>query len=216
MKEERLTLIKERVAYLEKIKKEGIDFSRRYKVNEIVYCPEQNQFGRVFKDTEDFFAVDFDPEIVYFRRKDGWTEDQLNFLRKNYRKLSGEALSERLGFTQDEIEERLNKENLKRRFVWTGQRDEMLLKLQRLSNKEIAEKLGTTVASVKGRLRRLRAKGVNIKFRRRCFTWTKSKDHILLSNRQKTPEELADMLNTSVSSVKSRIRILQEQSKIPE
>ena len=39
MTEQRLTLIKERVAYLEKVKKEGLNLSRRYKVKDIVVEP---------------------------------------------------------------------------------------------------------------------------------------------------------------------------------
>jgi len=216
MKAQRLTLIKERIARLEKIKKEGLNLSKRYKVREIVYYPEQNQYGRILIDTEEFIAIDFNPEIVYFRRKDDWTNDQLKFLRENYKKMSNKVLSEYLGFTKDEIEERLTKENLKRRFVWTSQKDEILLKSQNLSNKEIANKLGTTVASVKGRLRRLRAKGENIKFRRRCFNWTKSKDEILVKNKDKSLDELAEILNTSLKSVKERFLMLQTQGSIPK
>lgn len=204
------------MARLEKIKKEGLNLSKRYKVREIVYYPEQKQYGRILIDTEEFIAVDFNPEIVYFRRKDDWTKDQLEFLKENFKKMTNKTLSEYLGFTIDEIEERLTKENLKRRFIWTSQRDETLLKSQNLSNKEIAEKLGTTVASVKGRLRRLRAKGKNIKFRRRCFTWTKSKDDILVKNHNKSLKELADMLNTSESSLENRLQLLRKQGLIPK
>jgi biotin operon repressor len=216
MKEQRLALIKERVAYLEKVKKEGLNLSKRYKVSEIIYYPEQNQFGRILKDTKDFFAVDFNPEIVYFRRKNGWTDDQLKFLKENYRKMNNQSLSEYLGFTKEEINQKLKEENLKRVFTWTSKKDEILLKSQNLSNKEIAEKIGTTVASVKGRLRRLRAKGINIRFRRRCFTWTKSKDDILIKNHDKPLNDLANMLNTSLSSIKNRYKILEEQGLIPE
>ena len=64
------------------VKKEGLNLSKRYKVREIIYYPEQNQYGRIIKDTKDFFAVDFNPEVVYFRRNDDWTIDQLKFLKE--------------------------------------------------------------------------------------------------------------------------------------
>jgi predicted transcriptional regulator len=214
MTDKRLNLIKERVENLEKIKKEGINLSKRYKLKEIVYYPEQSQYGRIVIDTEEFIAVDFNPQIVYFRRKDEWTEDQLKFLRENYKKLSNQTLSEYIGFMKEKIEEQLSKENLKRRFVWTTEKDDFLLKSKDISNQEIAEKLNTTIASVKGRLRRLRANGINIKFRKRCFTWTKSKDEILIKNQGKTIAELADMLNTSESLIEERFAILKEKTLI--
>ncbi|MBU1628089.1 sigma-70 region 4 domain-containing protein, partial [bacterium] len=112
-------------------------------------------------------------------------------------------------------EKAINK-NLNKRFVWTPEKDEFLLKSYSFSNKEIAEKLQTSVASVKGRLRRLRAKGSNIKFKNRCFTWTKSKDDILIKNYRKSTNELADLLNTSVSLIENRLLELSKQGLIPE
>jgi biotin operon repressor len=216
MKTQRLTLIKERMARLEKIKKEGLDLSKRYKIREIVYYPEQNQYGRILIDTEEFIAVDFKPEVVYFRRKDDWTNDQLKFLKENFMKMNTQKMSGYLGFTSGEIEEKAVKENLKKRLVWTSQQDEILLQSQNLSNVEIADKLGTTVASIKGRLRRLRIKGENIKYRRKGFAWTKSKDKILIKNYKKSYNELASMLNTSFRSIKQRFLMLQEQGSIPQ
>ncbi len=167
MTKQRLALIKERCTHLEKVKKEGLILSKSYDINQIVFSHEHNQYGRILKITKDLLAVDYNPKIIYYQRNNDWTEKQLLFLKENFRRMSNVELTEHLDKTIKEIDIRMDIENLKRRFVWTKERDEMLLKLQELSNKDIAAKLNTTVASVKGRLRRLKAKGMKIKPRRK-------------------------------------------------
>jgi len=185
-------------------------------LNSIVYYPDHNQFGRVINDTSDYIAINFDSEVIYFRRNEDWTEDQLKYLRENYKNTTNKALAKHLDFTCEEVEEKLKKENLKRRFQWNKQRDEILVKSQNMTNHELAEKLGTSIASIKGRLRRLRSKGVDIKFRKRSFTWTKTRDEILIKNHKKKSVNIAEMLNTSEDSVRERIRLLINQGFLTE
>jgi biotin operon repressor len=215
VKIDRLNLIKERVEYLEKVKREGIKLKKRYEINELVYSPDHKRYGRILKDTKDFFAIDVNPEIVYIQRHENWSTNQIGFLKKNYRKMSTNELSVHLGLSRKEIESKMSSERLlRKRFDWTSKRDKFLLKSRCLTNKEIAKKLGTTEASVKGRLRRLRAMGKNIKPRKSFSRWTPDKDKVLLENSGLTHKIIAEKLSTSVSSIKGRLRVLREQGII--
>lgn len=215
MKSDRILLIKRRAKRLERLKRLGIQMKKKYRENDIVYCKERGKYGRIIRDEDHALFVDFNGYKTIYFRDPGWSDEKEEFLCKNYGLMSNKALSVHLGCSIKVIEKKLNKLKLRRRFTWTPERDEYLIKNIDKPNKILAEELGTTIASVKGRLHRLKVTGRVEQKRWKVFRWTKENDQFLLDNLDKTHAWIAKQFGISVGSVKQRLQKLKKEKILP-
>lgn len=133
-------------------------FTRRYKEEKKVAAPS---FGRTAEETETVTDAELDDNRIK------WDDEKDEFIRDNIDK-SNQWLAKELGTTVASVKGRTHRlkstgfidSKQRRNFVWTEENDQFLLEHLEESNKWLAEELGTTVGSVKGRIRRLRDRGV--------------------------------------------------------
>ena len=110
-----------------------------------------------------------------------YTQEEDDFLRKNYKNMTRKEVAKKLGRTEPSIKKRLivlgiTKEKLNMS-NWTKEEDDYLIEnYEKLSSHEIAELLNRTEGAVKSRFRIL---GFKIRMNRR---WTKEEDDYLRNN----------------------------------
>ncbi len=82
-----------------------------------------------------------------------WTEKEIEFIRKNYGKITNAQIAERLGVTLGSVRNQLKKHGISyKRILWTDTENEYLvLNYANSINKDIAKHLGRSVNSVEGR-----------------------------------------------------------------
>jgi len=85
------------------------------------------------------------------RRK--WTEEDKQYLRDNYQKMTNKELAEHFGLTPGGIGYQLKRLDLKRNRKWTAEKDNYLRNsYAKIINKDLARELGTTVCAIEKRL----------------------------------------------------------------
>ncbi|OGL43180.1 MAG: hypothetical protein A2161_09025 [Candidatus Schekmanbacteria bacterium RBG_13_48_7] len=216
MKSDRILLIKRRAKRLERLKRVGIQMKKKYRENDIVYCKERGKYGRIIRDDDYAILVDFDGDKTTYFRDSGWNAEKEEFLSKHFGLMSNKVLSMHLGCSVKVIEKKLSKLRLKRRFTWTDDKDEYLIKNINRPNKLLADELGTTIASVKGRLHRLKINGQVSQKRWLVFRWTEQNDKFLLDNLQKPHAWVAQHFGITIGAVKGRIQKLKKEGVLPQ
>ena len=97
-----------------------------------------------------------------------WTEEEIQFLKENYQKMTYYEISKRLGKSYASVCIKINRLELKKqkRTNWSEEEERFIIEnYPRLSVKEIADALGRPKTSVSSKIRELRKKG-KIKSRR--------------------------------------------------
>lgn len=211
----RITIIRETVRSLEKIKKVGLDLTKDYSSNQLVFDPKYRKFGRIFTSTEHYITVRFSSlDVTYFRKR-GWKPCKERFLMDNYRAMTNKELAKALSCSKKIIEKKLDKLHLKRNFTWTTEHDKILKENQDKPIKWFVKQFNTSESSIKGRIYRLKEKGIiPLNPKRIFYKWTEEEDVFIISNLDKSNQWLADHFKIRVSNVKSRIRKLREEGKI--
>jgi hypothetical protein len=210
--EERLKLLKKSAQKLRQKKREGFDPQREYEIGEILYSKAEDRFGRVVECRRDRFLVDFGTKTSVLRRTIKTEESsQQEAISTTETDDAGaivvyEYPESELG-TVDESGDDV-------RFKWTPEKDCFIRDNLNRSNQWLAEKLQTTVASVKGRTHRLKESGFIDANTCRNFVWEEDQDQFLVAHIHESNRWLAEQLDTTVGSVKGRIRRLRERGVI--
>jgi len=213
----RLQLIRSTVKFLNDIKQRGIDLGTDYSQNDLIYDKSRQTFGRIVVSNKYYFSASFNDELVTYFRKQDWKSGKEQFLIEHYMTLTNKDLAKVLHCSEKIIEKKLSKLNLKRNFEWDNQKDEFLLCNLDKSYQWLADKLNTSVSSIKGRIYRLKAKGsLDPAVKKETHTWTAEEDRFILANLNKSNQWFADFFQLKLSCIKSRLRKLRENGLISE
>ncbi len=215
MNNDRLKKIKERARNIRTAKRTGINFLKIYQPGDIVYIKEYNKLGKVLEDQLSAIKIDFDGVVKMLDRSQFWGKERDDYLRNHYQTNSNQQLAEALNTDPKLIQWRLKALKLRRLCAWDEKKDRFIKENLHLTNAELAEKLGTTIASIKGRIHRLKSIGYIKQKNRRKFVWTKERDRYLVENIKKPKRVIAEELGTSYGSVKGRIRRLRKNGNLP-
>lgn len=140
------------------------------------------------------------------KRKNSWTDEEINFLKDNYPKMSQDDISSYLGRSVSAIEsassrlkiKKIKKADGSKRF--SKKEDVYILKnYSKVKSKDIAKSLERSVESVKSRAFQL---GVVS-----CFWWNKNEEKLLVNlYNKKSPKELEVILNKKWKAISKKAR----------
>ncbi|MBN2382930.1 hypothetical protein JXQ70_08615 [bacterium] len=217
MTSKRIQFIRNVVGNLNAIKSRGIDLNCDYSTDELIYDTDLKRFGRITEANRYYFTVMYeDTQITYFR-KQGWKPCKEKFLQDHFMTMTNRDLALVLQCTEKIVEKKLCRMHLKRNFEWDASKDTFLIRNIDKTNQWLAAKLKTTVSSIKGRIYRLKTKGVLPATHKKTIrVWLEEDDQYIRDHLDKSNQWLADHFDVKVSSIKSRIRKLRENGSISE
>ncbi|MEE8360393.1 MAG: hypothetical protein V3S04_05640, partial [Candidatus Omnitrophota bacterium] len=100
------------------------------------------------------------PEFSKKIKRKPFTKGEIQFMAENRDKMTNEELAGHMGRSLDSVTHKLSRMNLSREsFDWTEEKDDFLrVNLMKLTYRDLGEKLGTTIPSVRARCKKLEIK----------------------------------------------------------
>ena len=143
-----------------------------------------------------------------------WSQDELVFLKDNYKDMSDEEIGKKLNRKKNSVKSKRQREGLRKDdYFWSDEEEEFIKEnWQNMSDKELADELDRSKSSVANR--RNKQLGINrpeshkAKFNK-GIQWTEDKEKYLKENYASTDTgKLADELDTTKIGVKTKARRL--------
>ena len=176
----------------------------------VKFSKKQRQFLNNCSRSElDVLGERLRTEHIEKKRKNGWEDKDLQYLRENYQLETNKRLSAKLGKTPMAVQAMANKIGLKKNYrldlgeesrTWTVEEDVWIKKHRDISPAGMAKHFEISEKDMKIHLARTAAK---IK-----HTWTFEEDEYIINNRFKKPLILAEHFGVSPSAIHMRKRHL--------